>query len=111
MEYNKFIDHTNLKQDATREEIKKLCEEAISYDFMSVCVNPDFVKFASDLLLDSEVKVCTVIGFPLGASQQGLKYLKQKIIFIWFCLAKKAISCLIKYHATNKKPRKNSPKD
>ena len=78
MEYNKFIDHTNLKQDATREEIKKLCEEAISYDFMSVCVNPDFVKFASDLLLDSEVKVCTVIGFPLGASTTRTKVFETK---------------------------------
>ena len=78
MEYNKFIDHTNLKQDATREDIKKLCEEAISYDFMSVCVNPDFVKFASDLLLDSEVKVCTVIGFPLGASTTRTKIFETK---------------------------------
>lgn len=78
MEYNKFIDHTNLKQDATREDIKKLCEEAISYDFMSVCVNPDFVKFASDLLLDSEVKVCTVIGFPLGASTTRTKVFETK---------------------------------
>lgn len=78
MEYNKFIDHTNLKQDATKEDIKKLCEEAISYDFMSVCVNPDFVKFASDLLLDSEVKVCTVIGFPLGASTTRTKVFETK---------------------------------
>ena len=78
MEYNKFIDHTNLKQDATKEDIKKLCEEAISYDFMSVCVNPDFVKFASDLLLDSEVKVCTVIGFPLGASTTRTKIFETK---------------------------------
>lgn len=78
MEYNKFIDHTNLKQDATKEDIKKLCDEAISYDFMSVCVNPDFVKFASDLLLDSEVKVCTVIGFPLGASTTRTKVFETK---------------------------------
>jgi len=66
MKYNKLIDHTLLKQDATPEQIMKLCEEAKEFDFMSVCVNPAYVPLASELLKDSDVKVCTVIGFPLG---------------------------------------------
>lgn len=66
MKYNKLIDHTLLKQDATPEQIMKLCEEAKEYDFMSVCVNPAYVPLASELLKGSDVKVCTVIGFPLG---------------------------------------------
>ena len=66
MNYNKLIDHTLLKQDATPEQIMKLCFEAKEYDFMSVCVNPSYVPLAHELLKDSDVKVCTVIGFPLG---------------------------------------------
>ena len=66
MKYNKLIDHTLLKQDATPEQIVKLCEEAKAYDFMSVCVNPAYVPLASECLKGSDVKVCTVIGFPLG---------------------------------------------
>lgn len=66
MKYNKFIDHTLLKQDATPNDIAKLCEEAMQFDFKSVCVNPVFVPFAHDLLKNSDVLVCTVIGFPLG---------------------------------------------
>lgn len=66
MNYNKLIDHTLLKQDATPEMIVKLCEEAKEFDFMSVCVNPSYVPLASSLLLNTDVKVCTVIGFPLG---------------------------------------------
>ena len=66
MNYNKLIDHTLLKQDATPEQIMKLCFEAKEYDFMSVCVNPAYVPLAYELLKDSDVKVCTVIGFPLG---------------------------------------------
>lgn len=66
MKYNKLIDHTILKQDATPEQIVKLCEEAKQYDFMSVCVNPAYVPLAAKLLNDSDVRVCTVIGFPLG---------------------------------------------
>lgn len=68
MEYSKFIDHTLLKPEATPEQIEKLCGEAKQYGFMSVCVNPCFVPLASKLLKDSGVKVCTVIGFPLGAN-------------------------------------------
>lgn len=66
MKYNKLIDHTLLKPEATPEQIVKLCEEAKQFDFMSVCVNPAYVPLAATCLKDSEVKVCTVIGFPLG---------------------------------------------
>ncbi|HHT66663.1 MAG TPA: deoxyribose-phosphate aldolase [Erysipelotrichaceae bacterium] len=66
MKYNKLIDHTLLKPEATPEQIVKLCEEAKQFDFMSVCVNPAYVPLAVACLKDSEVKVCTVIGFPLG---------------------------------------------
>ena len=65
--YNKLIDHTLLKADATKEQITQLCKEAIENDFASVCVNPSFIPLCSDLLKGSSVKVCTVIGFPLGA--------------------------------------------
>ena len=66
MSYNKLIDHTLLKQDAQPEQIIKLCEEAKLFDFMSVCVNPAYVPLAAECLKGSNVKVCTVIGFPLG---------------------------------------------
>lgn len=66
MNYNKLIDHTLLKQDATPEQIVKLCNEAKQFDFMSVCVNPAYVPLAASVLEGSDVKVCTVIGFPLG---------------------------------------------
>ena len=66
MKYNKLIDHTLLKQDASPEQIVKLCEEAKQFDFMSVCVNPAYVPLAAKCLEGSDVKVCTVIGFPLG---------------------------------------------
>ena len=66
MEYNKLIDHTLLKPDAQPEQIVKLCEEAKEFDFMSVCVNPAYVPLAAKCLEGSSVKVCTVIGFPLG---------------------------------------------
>ncbi|RFU65759.1 deoxyribose-phosphate aldolase [Peribacillus glennii] len=68
-----FIDHTLLKADATKEQIKVLCEEASEYKFASVCVNPTWVKYASELLKGSGVKVCTVIGFPLGANTPETK--------------------------------------
>lgn len=66
MNINKLIDHTLLKQDASPEQILGLCEEAKKYDFMSVCVNPAYVPLAASALEGSDVKVCTVIGFPLG---------------------------------------------
>ena len=64
----KMIDHTNLNPCATKKDIEKLCEEAKKYEFASVCVNPFYVSLASSLLENSGVKVCTVVGFPLGAS-------------------------------------------
>lgn len=70
---NKLIDHTLLKAFATAEDIKKLCEEAKEYDFASVCVNPCNVKLAHELLKGTDVRVCTVIGFPLGANTMEVK--------------------------------------
>ncbi|SDZ91934.1 deoxyribose-phosphate aldolase [Psychroflexus halocasei] len=66
MNINKYIDHTLLKPTATFDQISKLCEEAKKYEFASVCINPCFVKYAAEQLKGSSVKVCTVIGFPLG---------------------------------------------
>ena len=73
MKYNKLIDHTLLKQDATPEQIIKLCQEAKKFDFMSVCVNPVYVPLAAAELEGSDVKVCTVIGFPLGMNMAKTK--------------------------------------
>lgn len=78
MKLNKYIDHTLLKPDANKEQIKKIIEEAKEYDFASVCVNPTWVKFASEQLNDSDVKVCTVIGFPLGATTPEVKAFETK---------------------------------
>lgn len=75
----KLIDHTLLKADATKAEIVKLVEEAKEYLFASVCVNPTWVKIASEMLADTpEVKVCTVIGFPLGATTPETKAFETK---------------------------------
>ena len=76
MQINKYIDHTLLKAFATQEEIKKLCDEAKKYDFKSVCVNPANIKFAKECLEGSDVLVCTVIGFPLGANTKEVKALE-----------------------------------
>lgn len=74
-----MIDHTLLKANATKEEVVKLVEEANQYKFASVCVNPTWVKTAAELLKDvPEVKVCTVIGFPLGASTPETKAFETK---------------------------------
>lgn len=67
MSIAKYIDHTLLAPDATKSAIEKLCKEASEYKFASVCVNSCWVSLAADLLKDSSVKVCTVVGFPLGA--------------------------------------------
>ena len=67
MKLNKYIDHTLLKADATAEQIKKLCAEARQYDFASVCVNSCHVPLAKAELEGTDVKVCCVVGFPLGA--------------------------------------------
>lgn len=76
--YAAMIDHTLLKADATRPQIEKLCEEAKKYVFASVCVNPAWVKYSAELLAGTEVKVCTVIGFPLGASTSAVKAFETK---------------------------------
>ncbi|HEY5584161.1 MAG TPA: deoxyribose-phosphate aldolase [Ruminiclostridium sp.] len=73
MKIASLIDHTALKPDTTKEQINKLCSEAIEYGFASVCVNPSYVKLCSELLKDSAIKVCTVIGFPLGATTTATK--------------------------------------
>jgi len=73
MELNSYIDYTNLKNTATKEDIEKLCEEAIKYHFASVCVAPYYVEFAKNLLSESNVQVCTVVGFPLGTSTTQVK--------------------------------------
>lgn len=70
---NKMIDHTILKADADESEIRKLCKEALENNFASVCINPFWVKKADEILAGSDVKVCTVIGFPLGANSQEVK--------------------------------------
>lgn len=68
-----LIDHTLLKAEATAPQIEQLCKEAAEYNFASVCVNPAWVSLAAKQLEKSEVKVCTVIGFPLGASTSETK--------------------------------------
>jgi len=72
-ELAKMIDHTLLKPDATKEQIKKLCSEAKEYGFASVCVNSYYADFVSKELQGTDVKTCVVIGFPLGASLTGVK--------------------------------------
>ncbi len=73
MKKSKYIDHTLLKPQSTKSQIEKLCQEAMEYDFASVCVNPCWVKYCASLLKDSDVMVCTVIGFPLGATTSQTK--------------------------------------
>lgn len=72
-EIARLIDHTLLKPEASRDDIRKLCEEALTYGFLSVCVNPWNVAQAAELLQGSAVKVCTVVGFPLGATLPEVK--------------------------------------
>lgn len=74
----KMIDHTALKPETTKEQIVKLCNEAKEYGFFSVCVNPMWVQEASNLLKGTDVKVCTVIGFPLGANTPETKAFETK---------------------------------
>jgi deoxyribose-phosphate aldolase len=74
----KYIDHTALKADLEYEDIKKLCEEARKYGFYSVCVNPTWVATCRDLLNGSDVEICTVIGFPLGATTPDAKAYETK---------------------------------
>jgi deoxyribose-phosphate aldolase len=72
-ELAKMIDHTILKPEATKEQVKSVCEEALKYNFASVCINPCQVAFAASMLKESKVKVCTVVGFPLGANTSSVK--------------------------------------
>lgn len=78
MELNKYIDHTLLKPEATKKQITKLCKEARQYDFASVCVNTCYVPLAKQLLAGSDVKVCCVVGFPLGAMDTVSKAFEAK---------------------------------
>jgi deoxyribose-phosphate aldolase len=71
--YATYFDHTILKPDARKQDIEKLCAEALQNHFFSVCVNPFWVPTCSELLKGSDVAVCTVIGFPLGANSQKIK--------------------------------------
>lgn len=73
-----LIDHTLLKPDATVEDVINLCMEAKEYKFASVCINPCFVKTAADILSGTDVKVCTVVGFPLGATTKEVKAFEAK---------------------------------
>jgi deoxyribose-phosphate aldolase len=73
-----YIDHTLLKPDATKDQIDVIVEEAAAHKFASVCVNPYWVSYCADKLQGTDVKVCTVIGFPLGASTSAVKALETK---------------------------------
>ncbi|WP_334323309.1 deoxyribose-phosphate aldolase [Gilliamella apicola] len=73
MSYAKYIDHTLLAMNATEDQIRKLCDEAKEYHFYSVCVNSGYVPLAASLLKGSDVKVCSVVGFPLGAMLTSAK--------------------------------------
>lgn len=75
---NKYFDHTNLKPTATEDDIKRLCEEAIQYNFAAVCVNSFRVGLARECLKNSKVKVCSVVGFPLGANSTEAKVFDTK---------------------------------
>ena len=74
MELNKLIDHTLLKATATISEIETLCKEAVEYDFYSVCVNSGYVATAKKFLIGTDIKVCSVVGFPLGVMSAKAKY-------------------------------------
>lgn len=75
---NRYIEHTLLKQDGTQEELKKLFDEAIEHNFLGICVNPVNVKFAKNYLKNSQIKIVTVVGFPLGASCSDVKAYETK---------------------------------
>ncbi|MDD3421300.1 MAG: deoxyribose-phosphate aldolase [Methanocellales archaeon] len=74
----RMIDHTLLKPDATAKDIKRICSEAIEHNFASVCINPIHVSLAAKMLGGTNIKVCTVIGFPLGASTTETKVFEMK---------------------------------
>lgn len=70
---SKLIDHTLLKPNASKDDIERLCEEAKKHGFWSVCVNPTYVSLATEILRETDVKVCSVVGFPLGANAPEVK--------------------------------------
>ena len=74
----RYIDHTLLKPNATEEQIRTLCAEALEFNFRSVCVNPTWVSLAAHLLRGSEVLTCTVVGFPLGANEPAIKAMEAR---------------------------------
>lgn len=78
MKLNKYIDHTLLKADATKDRILTLCQQAREYDFASVCVNTCWVKTCKEALKGTDVNVCTVVGFPLGAMSTEGKALETR---------------------------------
>ena len=75
-----YIDHTNLSQTASKSDIENLCEEAVDNNFASVCVNPVFVPLASEILNSKNPKVCTVVGFPLGANSLEMKFAESRYL-------------------------------
>ena len=75
-----LIDHTNLSQDAVVDDIIKLCEEAVKYGFAAVCVNPIYVELVSSIIKNEKSKVCTVIGFPLGADSSEMKFAETRFL-------------------------------
>ena len=75
-----YIDHTNLSQTASKSDIENLCKEAVDNDFASVCVNPVFVPLASKILNSENPKVCTVVGFPLGADSPEMKFAESRYL-------------------------------
>ena len=85
MKLNKYIDHTNLKPAATADDIRALCADARKWDFASVCVNPAYIPLAKECLAGSDVKVCTVIGFPLGQNTTNVKVAETRQAFADGC--------------------------
>ena len=82
---SKYIDHTNLKPFAQKKDIEKLCADAASYGFASVCVNPCDIALAKSLLAGTDVRVCTVIGFPLGRNLTEIKVAETRAAFELGC--------------------------
>ena len=75
-----LIDHTNLRPDALHSDIEILCKVAIQYKFASVCINPVYVSYAKSILKDENPKVCSVVGFPLGADSEEMKYAEARFL-------------------------------
>ena len=75
-----LIDHTNLRPDALHSDIEILCKKAVQYKFASVCINPVYVSYAKSILKDENPKVCSVVGFPLGADSEEMKYAEARFL-------------------------------